>query len=52
MADLPFLDQIRELWSAVNWMVPIVIAVLIAINEVSKRRKREQAEAARRQGGA
>jgi hypothetical protein len=51
MPDLPFLDQIRELWSAVNWLVPIVIAVLIAINEVSKRRKREQAQSARRQNG-
>ena len=49
---LPLLDQIRELWSAVNWLVPIVIAMVIAINEVSKRRKRELAETARRQGRA
>ena len=50
--DLPFLDQIQALWSAVNWLVPIVIAVLIAINEVHKRRKREQAASARRQSRA
>jgi hypothetical protein len=47
--DLPFHDQLRELWSAVNWLVPIIIAVLIAVNEVSKRRKRERAQSARRQ---
>jgi hypothetical protein len=49
MPALPLLDQVRELWLAVNWLVPIVIAMVIAITEVSKRRKREQAEAARRQ---
>ncbi len=49
--DLPFLDQLRDVWSSVSWLVPIVIAVLIASNEVNKRRKREQAEAGRRQSG-
>ncbi|MGH2615110.1 MAG: hypothetical protein ACRDJC_07720, partial [Thermomicrobiales bacterium] len=49
LPELAFLEQLKELWSSVNWLVPIVIAGLIAINEVSKRRKREQAEAARRQ---
>lgn len=49
--NLPFLAQLRELWSSLNWLVPIVIAVLVASNEVSKRRKREQAETGWRQGG-
>jgi hypothetical protein len=50
--DLPFLGVIREIWSSVNWVVPIVIAVLVAINEIQKRRKREKVEAARRQDRA
>ena len=50
--DLPFLGVIREIWSSVNWVVPIVFAILVAINEIQKRRKREKAEAARRQDRA
>jgi hypothetical protein len=49
LPDLTFLEPIKELWSSVNWLVPIVIAVIVAINEVRKRRKREQAAAVRRQ---
>lgn len=40
-------DWIGPLWSSVSWLVPIVIAVLVALNEVDKRRKRARAEAAR-----
>ena len=48
--DVPFLDQVKDLWSAVSWLVPIVIAAVIAWNEIDKRRKRDRAEAARQQG--
>lgn len=46
--DLAVLEWVRELWSSVNWLVPIAIAVLVALNEINKRRKRAGAEAARR----
>jgi hypothetical protein len=49
LPDLAFLEQIKELWSSVNWLVPIIIAVVVAMNEIRKRRKRDQAEAARQQ---
>jgi hypothetical protein len=48
LPDLAFFSTIKELWSSFNWLVPIVIALLVAINEVEKRRKRESA---RRQDG-
>jgi len=37
-----------QVWSSVSWMAPIVIAVVVAINEIDKRRKRSQAATERR----
>jgi hypothetical protein len=39
---------IGEVWSSVNWLVPIAIAVVVAFNEVQKRRQRERVAAERR----
>lgn len=47
--DLALFAWIKELWSSANWLIPIVIAVLVAINEVDKRRKRDRAEKTRRE---
>jgi hypothetical protein len=49
--DLAFLAPLKELWGAVNWLVPIIIAIVVALNEVDKRRKRQKAEAARQGDG-
>jgi hypothetical protein len=38
--ELAFLGALKALWSSFNWLVPIVIAILVAINEVEKRRRR------------
>lgn len=40
LPDLAFLAPLQALWSSFNWLVPIVIAILVAINEAEKRRKR------------
>ncbi len=47
LPDLSILAPLQELWGAVRWLIPIVIAVIVALNEIDKRRKREQAAARR-----
>lgn len=49
LPDVAIPDWIGTLWSSVNWLIPIVIAVVVAFNEVDKRRKRQRAATARRQ---
>jgi hypothetical protein len=41
LPDLSFLALLKDLWNSVNWIVPIVIALFVAWNEIEKRRKRE-----------
>jgi len=48
LPDLAVPDWIGEVWSSVNWVVPLVVAVVVAINEIDKRRKRSRAAVARR----
>ena len=48
LPDLSHLAWITELWDSFNWVVPIVIALFVAWNELEKRRKRQKAEAERR----
>jgi hypothetical protein len=43
LPDLSFLAPLGDLWNSFNWIVPIVIAILVALNEIEKRRKREKA---------
>jgi len=43
LPDLALLAPLQELWGAVNWLVPIVIAIIVAWNEYDKRRKRQNA---------
>lgn len=43
LPDLSFLAPLKDLWNSVNWIVPIVIALFVAWNEIEKRRKREKA---------
>jgi hypothetical protein len=47
LPDLAILRRIKETWSAVSWLAPIAIAVLVAVNEVRKRRTRAAVEATR-----
>ncbi len=47
LPDLSHLAWIKELWNSFNWLVPIVIALFVAWNELEKRRKRQRAEAER-----
>lgn len=42
LPDLSHLAWIKDLWNSVNWLVPIIIAIIVALNEVNKRRKRER----------
>jgi hypothetical protein len=46
-AVIALLRQFGQFASSVKWLVPIVIAVFVAINEVKKRQKRTQAETER-----
>jgi len=48
LPDLSHLAWITELWDSFNWVVPIVIALFVAWNELEKRRKRQKAEAERK----
>lgn len=41
LLDLSHLAWLKDLWNSVNWLVPIIIAIIVAINELDKRRKRE-----------
>ena len=43
LPDLALLAPLQDLWGAVNWLVPIVIAIIVAWNEYDKRRKRQNA---------
>ncbi len=52
LPDLSHLAWIKDLWNSVNWLVPIVIAIVVALNELDKRRKREKAEKERRVTGS
>jgi hypothetical protein len=46
---LTFLRSLGPLFSMLDWIIPIVIATFVAINEVRKRRKRDEAQR-RREG--
>lgn len=52
LPEVPFLDQLAALWSSLSWLTPIVIALIVAVNEVRKRRQREAADTARRRAAA
>lgn len=42
--DLAFLTPLKDVWENVNWLVPIMIAIVVAWNEYDKRRKRRRNE--------
>lgn len=50
LPDPAFLAPLQDLWSSVSWLVPIVIAIIVAGNEYNKRRKRQKNEGGRVMG--